>query len=58
MMKIGDRLQAKWSETFVDHTTKDNIYEVIDITEIGFWIINDKGERHLPISTSFRIVAE
>lgn len=49
----GDKLQAKWSETFIDHTTKGRTYEVVDITEVGFWIINDKGKKHLPVSTSF-----
>lgn len=56
-MKIGDKLQAKWSESLVDHTTKDKVYEVVDINNLGFWIINDKGEKHLPISTSFRRIS-
>lgn len=54
MMKIGDKFQAEWSETLIDHTTKDKVYEVVDITETGFWIINDKGEKCFPVATSFK----
>ena len=56
-LKIGNKLQARWTDDIADHTTKDKVYEVIDITTTGFWIINDKGEKCFPVSTSFKIIA-
>jgi hypothetical protein len=52
-MKVGDKIKAQWSEPYVDHTTQDRVYEVIEVKKIGFFIINDKGERCFPISTTF-----
>jgi hypothetical protein len=57
-VKVGDKLKAQWSESYTDHTTQDKIYEVIEVKKIGFFIINDKGERCFPISTTFIRVNE
>jgi hypothetical protein len=53
-LNIGDKITPKWNETSVDHVTKDKEYEVVDVTKVGFWIINDNGKKCFPISTSFR----
>ncbi|MGG4434457.1 hypothetical protein AAXE64_07845 [Priestia megaterium] len=53
-MKIGDKLIASWSEVYLDKTTQGKEYEVVDITEVGFWIINDDGEKVFPVSTEFK----
>ena len=50
---VGSKLEAKWTETLVDHVTQGEIYEVVEVTPIGFYIINDKGEKRFPISTTF-----
>lgn len=55
-LAVGNKMKAKWSEKLVDHVTKDKIYEVVEVSEIGFYIINDKGEKRFPISTTFTIV--
>jgi hypothetical protein len=60
-VKIGDKLEAKWSESLADHVTKGEVYEVVEVIEINsrssyFKIINDKGKKVMPISTSFRIL--
>lgn len=52
-MKAKDKLKAKWTDNIADKVTKDAIYEVVKVNEIGFWIINDKGEECFPISTTF-----
>ena len=52
-MEVGAKVMAKWSERIVDHTTEGKVYEVVEVDQIGFRIINDKGIKCLPISTSF-----
>ncbi len=56
MLHVGCKLKAKWLEDLVDHVTKDKVYEVVEVSDIGFYIINDKGEKSFPISTSFTMV--
>ncbi|GIN21435.1 hypothetical protein [Siminovitchia fordii] len=52
-MKIGDKLTPQWSESLSDHVTKGKVYEVVEVKDVGFFIINDKGEKCFPISTTF-----
>lgn len=52
-MKVGDKITPKWSESFCDHVTKGKIYEVVEIKNVGFFIINDKGKKCFPISTTY-----
>ena len=53
MLQVGSKLKAKWSENLVDHVTKGKVYEVVEVDEVGFRIINDKGDKCFPISTTF-----
>jgi hypothetical protein len=53
MLKVDDKLIAKWTETYVDHVTEGNTYVVSKVTDIGFYIINDKREECFPISSQF-----
>lgn len=59
-MKVGDKLEAKWTETFVDHVTNGKMYEVVEVLDFTytkfFKIRNDKGEVSMPVSTSFNLV--
>jgi uncharacterized protein YgiM (DUF1202 family) len=53
LLQIGDKLKANWSENITDHVTKGKVYTVKKVNQVGFYIINDKGEESFPISTKF-----
>ncbi|MGM9987606.1 MAG: hypothetical protein ACI35O_10305 [Bacillaceae bacterium] len=57
-MKVGVKLEAKWTENICDHVTKGNVYKVIEANKAGFRIINDKGEKCFPVATTFTIVGD
>ena len=52
-LKVGSELMAKWTENLIDHVTKGKIYKVVEISHAGFFILNDKGEKRFPVSTTF-----
>lgn len=54
MLKVGDKLIAKWTEEFTDKVTEGSVYEVCRVEDIGFYIINDEGVERFPISTEFK----
>lgn len=54
MLKVGDKLTAEWTEEYIDHVTEGRKYEVLRTSNIGFYIINDKGEECFPISSQFK----
>lgn len=53
-MRIGEKIIALWDEIFLDKTTKGKEYEIVDVSEVGFWIINDDGDKVFPVSTLFK----
>lgn len=53
-MKVGDKIVAKWTEKFTDNVTKGVEYPVVEVNDVGFYIINDKNEKCLPVSVEFR----
>ncbi|MGG0308402.1 hypothetical protein ABEY43_06690 [Priestia megaterium] len=55
-MKKGNRLIALWNEKFIDKTTKGKEYIIEEVSNIGFWIINDEGKKVFPVSTRFKKV--
>jgi hypothetical protein len=62
-MKVGDRLEALWSDNIMDHVTKGEIYEVclVSTSQYGstlFMIKNDKGKRVVPVSVTFTKISE
>jgi hypothetical protein len=57
-MSTGTKLISLWNENYVDHVTEGKVYEVSKVTDIGFWIINDKGKEVFPISSRFKAAKE
>jgi hypothetical protein len=55
-LKVGTKLKAQWTETSTDNVTKDKIYEVSKVTDIGFYIINDNNDECFPISVTFTVI--
>lgn len=58
VVKLGDILIAdKWCG-FPDNTTKGKEYKVVQVRTYAdrqmFWIIDDKGQKRFPISTTFK----
>jgi hypothetical protein len=52
-LRVGSKLVAKHSESLADHLTKGKEYEVVEVSEIGFYILNDYGKKCFPIATTF-----
>jgi hypothetical protein len=53
-LQVGDSITALWTEPYVDHVSEGSRYKVTRVTNIGFYIINDKGDEVFPISTQFK----
>jgi hypothetical protein len=62
MLKVGDKLKAKFSDNLSDKVTKGNLYEVTKVThrlgQTTFRIINDEGEEVFPIWVGFEKVGD
>jgi len=59
-MKVGTKLKAKNYCGYPDMTTKGKIYEVVEVYGSGgifFKIVNDEGNKILPISTTFEVIS-
>ncbi|MEG7883054.1 hypothetical protein [Bacillus paranthracis] len=54
----GDKLMALHTEKLFDRVTKDKVYEVTKVTDIGFYIINDDGKECFPVGVRFKRVSE
>jgi hypothetical protein len=58
MIQVGTKLKALYGDDLIDKTTAGNIYEVVEVSEVGFWIVNDEHKVSFPVSTRFLIVQE
>lgn len=55
MIKVGTVLLALWGDSLIDKTTQGNEYKVVEVSDVGFWIVNDEGKISFPVSTKFFI---